>query len=500
VSHSKSALCLLLLLVAGSFGMGQVPQGSYTSWVTSTKARRLIGARPLDEKLELAITIVTGDDASQGEQAVLSTFAVTSGGQLSELRLSPSAIQGGGPSQLSPGDFSRLHSLAGMLPGDGGRLPPRGRRLMVESQEPSGSIVRVYDRSNLPDGVLEMLRLVGADAWAIFDFPQIQSDERWKKGHPPTTVSEPESFALAEFDTRLLAVSNDRSLLVVEHNPSGWWEPAAQINPEGQKREPPFVQGEWSTLSIHQRQSGAALYEAQEPLDGRRWVYAYSARFTPDDHYLLVLTNLPAVQIYDTRSWRLLKQLAGLPAGAIAYYPSSDWKWGVAVFPSGEVSLWDKERERSLARIDLGGELQRVAFSPDDSRVAVVTLDQDQSMNHLRVWNRTDGKLVSELRPLERKRGGIGQPVWSHDGKYLMASCPLIVGTTSTVVAVWEVDARRYRGALSICEFPDVPATQIVLDGSRLFKTCGSDEALMWNVDAAIQKVEAFYKSLETDH
>jgi WD40 repeat protein len=386
-----------------------------------------------------------------------------------------------------------------MLPEDGGRLPPSGRRLMVESRGPAGSVARVYDKVNLPDAVLEMLRLVRADAWAIFDFPQIQSDERWKKGHPPNTVSEPESFAEA-YDRRLLAVSNDRKLAVVEHNPSGWWERTVHINSIGQKREPPFAQGEYSTLSIHERQSGAVLYEAREPADGRRWIYAYSARFTPDDQYLLVLTNLPAVQTYDTRSWRLLKQVAGLPAGAIAYYPSSDWKWGVAVLPSGEISLWDKEQRRSLARIDRGGELERVAFSTDDSRVAVVTLDQDQSVNHLRVWNRTDGRLVSELRPLERKQGWIGQPVWSRDGKYLMASCPLYVGATPVVVAIWDVDAGRYRGALSSCQFPDAPATQLGLIGSRLLKTCGSDEALMWNVDDAIQKIEAFYRSLEIDH
>ena len=496
----KPALCLILLLVTEDFATGQSAQKGYASWIATTKARRLIRAPSDGEKLQLAITIVTGDETSGGEREVLTTFAVTSGGQLSTLRLVPNwAVQGGGPIQLSSEDFSRLQKLAEMLPQDGSRLPPSGRRLLVEATGSAGSVARAYDKANLPDCVLEMLRLVGADAWAIFDFPQIQPDERWKRGDPPSAVSEPESIAHAEYDRRELAVSTDGKLQVIEHNPSGWWESEVRIKSEEQKRAPPFVAEDYTTLSIRDKQSEAVVYETHEPADGRRFVYAYSAQFTPDDQYLLVLTNLPAVHVYDTRSWRLVKQMAGLPADAIAYYPSSNWKWGVAVFRSGEISLWDKERERSLARIDLGGELERVAFSPDDSRVAVVTLDQDQSINHLRVWDGADGKLVSELRPLERTRGWIGQPVWSRDGKYLMASCPLFVGTTSIVIAIWKVDAGRYRGALSGCQFPDVPATQIVMNGNRLFKTCGTDEALMWNVDVAIQKIEAFYKSLGID-
>ncbi len=492
----RIATLYLLLLVTAAFGMCQLPQNDCARWVANTKARRLIGTLPDGERLLLAITIVTGDEASGGERVGLSTFAVTSGGRVSMLRVTQLAVQGGGGRQLSSDDLNRLQSLAGMLPDDDARLPPTGRGLLVESNGSTGSVARVYDKANLPDCVLETLRLVGADAWAIFDFPLIQPNERWKKGNAPGDVSEPGSIAHAEYDRRTLAASTGGKLVVVEHNSSGWWDSRVQIKSEGEKREPPFAPGAYTTLSIRDSQSGAVVYEAREPSDGRRSVYAYSARFTPDDRYLLVLTSLPAVQIYDTRSWQLLKQMPGLPVGAIAYYPSSDWKWGVAVFPSGEISLWDKEREQSLTRIDSGGELETLAFSPDNSRVAVVTLDQDQSISHLRVWSSADGKLVTELRPLERKRGWIGQPVWRRDGKYLMASCPLFVGTSSPVIAIWDVQAGRYRGALSGCKFPDIPGAQIVLNNNRLFKTCGNDEVLMWNVDAAIDKIEAFYKSL----
>lgn len=494
--RNPAVLCLLLLLAANAFGTGRLPQEDYASWVRNIRARRLIRALPDGEKLQLAITIVAGGEADRGQE-ILSTFAVTSGGQLSMLRLVPNwAVQGGGSVQLSQEDFSRLHKLSEMLPQDGSRLPPSGWRLLVEATGPTGPVARVYHKANLPDCVLEMLRLVGADAWPIFDFPQIQADERWKIDAPPNGVSEPESIAHAEYTKRMLAVSTDERLAVVEFNPSAWWDSRVHIKSEGQKREPPFTPGAYTTLSIRDKQSGAVVYETHEPSDGRRYIYAYSARFTPDDRYLLVLTSFPAVQIYDTRNWRLSTQVAGLPVGAIAYYPSSDWRWGVAVLPSGEISLWDKARDQSLARIDFSGELERVAFSPDDSRVAVVTLDKDQSITHLRVWSSADGKLVSELRPLERKRGWIGQPVWRSDGKYLMASCPLFVGTTSNIVAIWDVNAGRYRGALSGCHSPELPTTQIVLNGNSLFKTCGSDEALMWNVDAAIEKIEAFYRSL----
>src|SRR6185437_15301136 len=96
------------------------------------------------------------------------------------------------------------------------------------------------------------------------------------------------------------------------------------------------------------------------------------AHFTPDGRYLLLLTTLPGMMIYDTKDWQLVGSLPDLPADASRYYPSSDWKHGVAVSANTGVALWDAEARRQTAKIDAEGELSEVSFSPDETMVATV--------------------------------------------------------------------------------------------------------------------------------
>jgi hypothetical protein len=56
-------------------------------------------------------------------------------------------------------DQKRLDKLLAKLPDDGARLPPVGRRVMLQVPEGDHSRARVYDRANAPDEVLEILRL-----------------------------------------------------------------------------------------------------------------------------------------------------------------------------------------------------------------------------------------------------------------------------------------------------------------------------------------------------
>ncbi len=45
----------------------------------------------------------------------------------------------------------------------------------------------------------------------------------------------------------------------------------------------------------------------------RRIIYTAHAWFTPDGRYLMLLSNLPAIRIYDTRTWEPLHTLPELP-------------------------------------------------------------------------------------------------------------------------------------------------------------------------------------------
>jgi WD40 repeat protein len=83
--------------------------------------------------------------------------------------------------------------------------------------------------------------------------------------------------------------------------------------------------------------------------------------------------TLPAIRIYETKDWQEVGSLPDLPAKASLYYPSSDWKYGIAVYANGDVALWDTQSRRKVAKIDTDGGVSAVSFSPDDSMVATTS-------------------------------------------------------------------------------------------------------------------------------
>ena len=127
-----------------------------------------------------------------------------------------------------------------------------------------------------------------------------------------------------------------------------------------------------------------------------------NADFTPDGDYLLLLTTLPGMVIYDTENWREVRSLPNLPKGASLHFPSSDWKYGIVVHADGDAALWDAESRRQVSKIDIDGGLFAVAFSPDDSMVATSSGHENNGHYptlHLRIWNVGTGDMVEELRP-----------------------------------------------------------------------------------------------------
>src|SRR5215469_11961956 len=170
-------------LFLGQSGSSENRAERYESWLSRYKSGRLTGAVSDHRQIQMAITIVSGDDlAPNAERASVSgpgyrtggitteTFAVSTEGTVSMMRYTPGGAQGGGPSKLEDEGFRRLGALMADLPDDHSRLPPPGRRLVVQVASQTGILARVYDRANLPESILEMLRIVGADAGPIFPF------------------------------------------------------------------------------------------------------------------------------------------------------------------------------------------------------------------------------------------------------------------------------------------------------------------------------------------
>src|SRR5690349_12017795 len=151
-----------------------------------------------------------------------------------------------------------------------------------------------------------------------------------------------------------------------------------------------------------------------------------SAGVTPADFSracrdLMLLTALPAIRFYDTGNWQEVGSLPDVPPGASLYYPSPDWKHGIAVLANGDVALWDAPSRRQTAKIDIDGELSAVSFSPDDSMVATTSGPENKNHSstfHLRIWNIVNGEMIEELLPVEyTAHDDIGTPMWWQDAR-----------------------------------------------------------------------------------
>ena len=452
---------------------------AYESWIRPYRAGPLKGNFGDTNETLFNITVIEGDDlkpdpntaAVMGPNYRVSwrSYAVSKKGTLSFFRHTQPSIMGGGPWTIPAEDFGKLQSLVASLPDDHALLPPLGHRLVVQVAKGPGVLARVYDRANLPDRILQTLRLAGIDIKPMV--PSFEAEKKWtldkfsETGIPPNVIG----FRLPK-DFLNLALSPDQSLIV---------------------RRPLFA----TMTQVVNAKTMTAVYQAFEPQPGPRWIYIHHAWFTPDGRYLLLLSNRPEIRILDAKTWQPVKTLAEIPAGGIAYYPSSDWAHGLVVSAEGVVGLWDAHAHRKLVTIDLDGELQSVSFSPDNSLVAVTSGHQnpDQSSTfHLRIWETKSGKLVHELFPLEHDdHDGIGEPWWWGNSRYLLAPIREDHMAGAYVVGIWDVQSGRYRGGFSGCEYPDTPeAHAVLLQGQQLFKRCPDETLYMWDVSAAVEKIE----------
>jgi hypothetical protein len=457
-------------------------EASYEAWISAYRKISLQG---------LAVTVIDGDDLKPVDNklpiscGITTTITVSAEGIVSLTRMTPLAIQGGGPDQLPEDALKILRplmaSLRDHMPDDYSRLPPRGRRVVLQVRKGSKVLARVYDRADMPDKLVKILGLTGATHGPItMDFRPAPTDGG---GIPPDTLGvrmphprDPVTKALRA-DTVTLAISPDRSLIV--------------------NRYLPFD----GRLVVTDVKRGLVVHEERDRTSSESgWNYFYNAWFTPDGRFLLALNSFPATTyIFDTKTWMRVDSLPGMPLGGVAYYPSADWKHGLLVSKAGSVDLWDAAAGRKIAALDLDGELQSVTFSPDGSLFAVVSVRQepDQSSTfHLRIFETRTGKFVRELPSLYYfQHDEIGAPMWWENGKYLLAE------TRESrfggyMVGIWNVESGKLRGGFSGCEYSDDPF-DVALSGQRLFKWCRDGKLLMWDVAGAIHQIAEFESSVK---
>jgi hypothetical protein len=450
-----------------------------------------------ESAIDLTITVLDGDGlvANPSRTRVCgnsccqmaTTYSVSSSGMFSMSRITPTAVQGGGPSRLSVEKVPRVQELLRDLlqhpPDDYGVLPPSGRRLALHVEDAKKVEARVYDRADIPAPVMEVLGLIGATSgptWMDFK-PTVKTLEQL--GEPPVSISAVGIRVLHHRDpvtnglrapTATLAVSRDGGIIVVHYFSN---------NPR---------------TEVADRNGTSVILTVPDYEVERRGIYVSHAFFTPDSRYLLLLSNLPAIYIYDTDTWKSLASLPGLPAGASAFYPSSDWKHAVAVLRGGEVEAWDVLKGQRQADLDLDGNLQDVSFSEDGSLFAAlsVRLNRDGSSTfHLRVWDASTGRFLREMiPPYYFEQDVLSRPMWWGHGKYLLAN--IRAGHWGGyMIGIWNVQSGQLRGGFSACDSSQDPF-EVGIDGSRLMKWCFDSTLLLWDIPTAVAEVNQFERTL----
>jgi WD40 repeat protein len=498
----KLSRCLLILFLAALCGFPtgkcaaqskSTRQGEdserrlYESWISGYRVGPLRGALGIQQReIKLVITVVKGDDVETDAKTAaifgpsyriaFHGCAVAIDGTVSSFSRGSFGVQGGGPDQLTEDELERLNHLIGQLPDDNSKLPPPGHRMVLQVAIGSEILARVYDLANAPETILEILRLSHSGIRPItLDFPP---QKKWPVAELSKTGIPADALRFRGPDmeeTTILAISHDGYLAVRQ------------------------VLHDTPAVTITDTNPSNVIHVLRVPESGGRFVAITNAEFTPDGRYLMLLTTIPGLSIYDTTDWHEIASLPSLPSKASLYFPSSDWKYGIVVHADGDVELWDAESHRQIAKIDTDGRLSAVSFSPDDSMVAMTSGHENQdhsSTLHLRIWNALTGEMLAELRPFEQTTNGdIGAPIWWPDGKYLLATVRDNPHGSNHDIGIWSVRSGRFRGEFSGCVYSADPLS-IVLHDTKLFERCRDGMIFMWDAADAIDKISAYENSL----
>lgn len=422
----------------------------------------------------LRITAVEGDDLlpdkrtaevlGKNYRIVFYGASISMEGRVSSFRNDSSAFRGGSSDLLPPKTLDKLRQLAASLPDDYSHLPPPGRRVVIQVSTPP--IVRVYDRANLPEDVLDILQLIGSGI------------------QPWILRLKPEPMMAA-----------DGTVITPTHIPV-----RPTMSPDGSVG---VLQGDFKVLIIDGHTS-AALRWLSEPEIGRRIIRLSDACFTPDGNYLILRSTLPAVVIFDTKTWQPVSGIPEVPANAIAFFPSPDWQRAVVLSDIGEIGLWTPGTRAAAAILARGEDLLAVSYSPDFSEVIVASRSKNAANmqeTHVRLWSAVDGSFMTEFRPRDYVfplamgfyPDGSHMFAWWPDGEYLFTPAE----DRGSNLALWNTHSGRYRVALEACpggidRFAMNPET------GRITVECNSAGVLMFDAASAVKKAKEFDESFST--
>ncbi|BCM91402.1 hypothetical protein IAD21_03274 [Abditibacteriota bacterium] len=487
---------------------------TYKEWIRKYKEP----LRSADNTKVVFTVIEKEDDGSSAMRGLEDRFAMRNVQRTGERRLDYQYGIRGNAQLLKPlslVEMAHLDQLLATLPDDRRRLPPAGRRLVVQVPQRDDTLVRVYDRAQLPEVVQQIAVLTGGRLPSVVC--PIASAAQW-------TVN-------TNHDTGTIAASGDgKSILSLWVNDKlKFWNVSTRtFVREENNLFPPFTERltvspdgtlaaseGWLQITVADARTGQPVHNFNEPQIGQTKNRIDSPQFTPDGRYFLLekhrpdpqtyartyLSFPPTLEIYDTKTWQRVPKLPGMPDAAATYAPSPKGSRAVYLSAAGVLKMWDTRRERDLATLASDVRVGRIAYSPDNSLVAVNTIEKDHTffnswrVNKIRIWKTRDGKLLHELSPLEMGQcHGVAEMLWTPDGRYLIGGVFPNDSYSSWTVAVWNARDGRQRGEL-YGTGQTINGMALLPDG-QLF--VGSNDGIIrvWNTPQVFTQIAAFEKSL----
>ncbi|MCS6772885.1 MAG: hypothetical protein NZ693_02090, partial [Thermoflexales bacterium] len=219
--------------------------------------------------------------------------------------------------------------------------------------------------------------------------------------------------------------------------------------------------------------------------NARVWHFFWAVDFSSDAEQMALATEENNVHLWRTRDGAHLAELpVGVPARAVRFAPAGDLL-AVGVL-GGQVQLWQTQT-RTLVRelIGSGRNFYLITFSPDGSQLAAVDSD-----GGITVWRTTDGSLLDQWRGLPG--GLVVDLVWLPDSERL------VLLTTSHLLQLRLGQPAPVRALVRFVACEDaVRAAAFSTDGDWVAAVCEQDVFLssatqlyLWRVtDGALVRV-----------
>jgi WD40 repeat protein len=124
--------------------------------------------------------------------------------------------------------------------------------------------------------------------------------------------------------------------------------------------------------------------------------------FRPDGNRIVTATYSQEVAVWDVRTGTRILNLHEHGRGALtaAYSPQ------MTLFASGSrdktVILWDARLGTVIKKLNIGGEVFSIAFSPDGSTLLVLERPLENQHSRATLWNLSTGKQIAELNNITR--------------------------------------------------------------------------------------------------